>query len=358
MREPNLLETPDPQNALFGEKNIEAQTLLDSYPARLTHPNKQIIFEKTCPKGAKHTGAIHVSRWRSLSLPLLVPPGREPTLEARGGVFTYEAPPADTLAWHLNFANADLFCSYGGGFFAQDELQVAEHPALASLREWLSSLGDPVLSPTTREVGTATPVLIRGIERRCSIDTKPSVERPGGIYGARFARAAPEAVASAVTPIEPPTISNILAMEAPVGGRGFYRASECARILKTAYSGFVAACRETKAAKRERTLIHTGHWGTGAYGGNKIVMCALQLLAARLSNVDALIYHTVDEEGQDAYQEGLRIYRVLLGISSGGLWSRLKGAFSRPESGEGRSLSQMMQALEAMRFRWGDPDGN
>lgn len=42
------------------------------------------------------------------------------------------------------------------------------------------------------------------------------------IYGNAFARAPEESVKGAVTIIDPPTITNIIAMEAPKGGYGQY----------------------------------------------------------------------------------------------------------------------------------------
>ncbi len=41
------------------------------------------------------------------------------------------------VEWHVNFADPRLFTAYGLGLFAQDEMQVAEHPALGALREAL-----------------------------------------------------------------------------------------------------------------------------------------------------------------------------------------------------------------------------
>lgn len=45
--------------------------------------------------------------------------------------------PAQWMDWHINFADKHLFGYYGGGLFAQDEMQAAEIPTLASVRESL-----------------------------------------------------------------------------------------------------------------------------------------------------------------------------------------------------------------------------
>jgi hypothetical protein len=52
------------------------------------------------------------------------------------------------MEWYLNFAHYNLFCAYGGSLFAQDEMQVAEHPPLCSLRE---ALLDSNIKPLTVE---------------------------------------------------------------------------------------------------------------------------------------------------------------------------------------------------------------
>ena len=80
-------------------------------------------------------------------------------LEARADLFHYAPPETpNTLVWHLNFAHHHLFVAYGGGLMAQDELQVAEHPALGSLREAL--VATSAVLPLTVERGQPTPITI------------------------------------------------------------------------------------------------------------------------------------------------------------------------------------------------------
>lgn len=81
---------------------------------------------------------------------------RNTNIEVRKGVYDY-APTtgvAGAVEWHVNFADPRLFTAYGSGLFAQDEMQVAEHPALAALREVLSARRWPTL---TEERGALTP---------------------------------------------------------------------------------------------------------------------------------------------------------------------------------------------------------
>jgi len=53
---------------------------------------------------------------------------------------------AGAVEWHVNFADPRLFTAYGSGLLAQDEMQVAEHPALGALREALSARRWPTLT--------------------------------------------------------------------------------------------------------------------------------------------------------------------------------------------------------------------
>ncbi len=223
-----------------------------------------------------------------------------------------EETPEATIAWHVNFADPELFFAYASGLFAQDELQVAEHPVLASVREAL--LAEGRVTRTVDNAGQATPVTITGVQRRCRVDTSPSAANPRGLYGNEFARAGTDEVRRATKPLRPPTISNILAMAAPSHGRGVYGWRDLDRILTTAFTGFRAAAAESRrlAGSDVRTLIHTGFWGCGAFGGNREVMTILQSLAADLAGVD-LAFWSVDEEGFDIATRARAKYLQILG---------------------------------------------
>lgn len=251
---------------------------------------------------------------------------------------------APCVEWHLSFANAELFCAYGGPALAQDELQVAEHPALGALREALAATNDAALAPRTREGGVATPVLITGVERRCVIDTAPDLasDRPLGLYGIRFSKASPAQIRSAVTVLEPPTLTNVLAIEAPTGGTGMYTRRDLEDALATAYAGFAAAVLESRRSCGDgaMSVLHTGHWGAGAYGGDRTAMASVQLLAARLAGLDRVAFHAFDDDGVLACQRALRLLERL----------------APPETE--RETARVLDGLLAERFRWGPGDGN
>lgn len=324
---------------------FDTANLVAEFPPRFFSPNKQIVYRIACPPGSTHSGQIVFSRWGRMSLPTTLEVNSSRTeYEAREDYFGYEAPPrrGSVVEWYLNFAHQDLFCAYGGPLFAQDEMQVAEHPALGSLREALLRSD---IKPLTVEDGEPTPVLVMGVERRCrvAIDRNAALGRPNGLYGNNFSRAGAEAVERATQAITPPTITNLIAMEAPAGGNGRYSQQEIEYILCTAFTGFTAARLEScqDRAQPPEVVVHTGFWGCGAYGGNRILMALSQLLAARLACLDRLVFHTGDAAGSQAYHQASQALQQVL--ESG----------ARP-----RKVSDIVLQMESMGFRWGVSDGN
>ena len=281
---------------------VKTQTLVDAYPPKFINENKKIVYSISCPNECIHKGQLIVSRWAAMPLPqTLSLVNNQTKLKVKEGYFRYDSSQQNEFEWYLNFAHSDLFCAYDGSLFAQDEMQVAEHPALGSLRE---AMLDKNMKTLTVEDGEPTPILIRGVERRCEVAIAPNLEedRPYGLYGNNFARAKSEAIKKATKALNPPTITNIIAMEAPCYGYGVYKIEEIEYILITAFTGFSAAYIESQLGftQQKSTIIHTGFWGCGAYGGNRILMALLQLLAARLSRVKCLVFHTGDATGVQA----------------------------------------------------------
>jgi len=319
-------------------RSFDTAALFEMHPPVLTHPNKCAVYEIACPEGCLHGGQLDYSRWRQMQLPGEINAAAAlGCVEAREDVYDYtpvlDAPNA--VEWHVNFADPDIFFAYGSGLFAQDEMQVAEHPALGALREALVAAEMPAL---TTEDGRATPVLIKGIERRCRIatDRNETAGRPLGLYGNEFATANPEAVRRATSRIEPPTITNLIAMAAPSGGFGVYTRDEIEHILITAYTGFRAAVIEEDSGP---VGVHTGFWGCGAFGGNRELMALLQVCAAGMAGLDRLIFHTFDAEGSAALDAALM---------------RIQDQFSSPAL----APIELMEQLAAMDFEWGLSDGN
>lgn len=334
------------QAHLLARRSFDIASLVAAHPPRLAHPNKKLVYELACPKGARHSGTLVASRWHAIPLPAELP-GTEPERVMREDVYGYEpAGPGDPprVEWYVNFADINLFVAYGSQAFAQDEMQVAEHPALGSLKEALKAAGDAKLTPKTRDGETPTPVLVRGAPRRCSIATDPDPfeHRPYGLYGNRFATATPVAIKKAVTVLDPPTLTNLIAMEALPGGSGVYVRRQIEDLLITAATGFRAATVESSyVAEGAPVVVHTGHWGAGAYGGNRVLVAIVQTVAARIAGIRALVYHTFDEEGSQAWREAMRILDAEL-----------------LPKGASLSVETLISAIESKRFGWGTSDGN
>jgi hypothetical protein len=152
-----------------------AAPLVAQHPPRIGHPNKRVLLDIACAPEVPHGGTLEVTRWAPLPLPDTLSLGDLGTLlEARGDLYEYQPVVPGAVEWHLNFADPALFVAYDSPLFAQDELQVAEHSALGSLREALEAEGVDARA-VTRE--GPTPVLIKGVERRCAVDTSPDAAR-------------------------------------------------------------------------------------------------------------------------------------------------------------------------------------
>lgn len=318
--------------------SFDAGRLIRDSPPRMGHKNKRVVYEIACSSGFPFEGEVNYARW-----PTQQPPGvllARPPFSIRQGVFAYERPADSTTAsWHVNFADPLLFVAYDSPLLAQDELQVAEHPVLGSLRDALVAAGHEPL--TVDDQGSPTPITITGAQRRCVIETRPNpaAGRRHGLYGNAFARAPAELVAAATQALAPPTISNILAMAAPDGGCGAYRRGELDDILSTAFTGFSAARQESEriVTGGPRTTIHTGFWGCGAFGGNRTLMTILQSLAADLAGVET-VFWAFDTPGVKLVEAARREYEQLRDATL--------------------TVSELLGQLQQRGFEWGVSDGN
>ena len=355
--------------------SFDPQELLREHPPVFRHPHKAKLFEVAYPRGAESiggdddgAGGIEVTRWAGhVDEPLAMPRG----IATQVWADFYDYEPADedgqSVEWHVNFADPRLFVAYGSGLFAQDEMQVAEHPLLACVREALLSRG--LAAKTSDETG-ATPVLVKNVERRIEVATNPDAAagRPMGLYGNRFAAAPIDVVLRATRRIEPPTITHFIAMAAPSGGRGEYTEREIAQVFTTAYTAFAAARGESirgagpagasagasadSSASADRaahassmtaakTVVHTGFWGCGAFGGNRRLMVALQSLAARAAGVDKLVIYAGDKPGLEEARLALDVADTVAA-----------------RCGERCTLDTLVGRCAMLGYRWGVSDGN
>lgn len=315
----------------------EAARLIEEHPPRWHDRNKQAVFRVASAPEYPFEGLVRYARWPKAEIPRFV--SARSRITVREGFFDYiPSESGGVVEWHVNFADPELFGAYGSHLMAQDEIQVAEHTILGSLREALLAMGKPAVTRDSR--GGPTPVTVTGAQRRCAIDTfaDPGAGHPRDLYGMRFAPAPVEEVRAATRPLSPPTPSNILAIAAPSGGFGAYTLHDMRGILDTALSGFVAARREggSLAGAGARTLVHTGFWGCGAFGGDRHLMTTLQALAADLAEVD-LVFHASDTAGVTVANGALEGYARILGVT--------------------REVPGILDELVSRGFRWGTSNG-
>jgi len=290
---------------------FDAAWLVAEHPPRWRDRNKEAVFAVSGSPERPFAGTVVYARWPVAEWPRVA--SARGRVEVRPGFYDYvPSAAAGVVDWHVNFADRELFVAYGGRLMAQDEMQVAEHPVLASLREALVSAGRE--AATRGGAGEPTPVTVTGAQRRCAIHTfpDPAAGHPRDLYGNAFAVAPRAEVLAATRPLSPPTTSHILAMAAPAGGRGPYERAELEDVLATAYTGFAAAQHESLrlAGPGAGTIVHTGFWGCGAFGGDRTVMTVLQALAADLAGVD-LAFHAGSGNGPADAGEALRAYAAL-----------------------------------------------
>jgi hypothetical protein len=323
--------------------SLDARTLLREHPPRFHHPYKTALFEIAYAGSDPFPATIEVTRWSpriTESIDLSTPF----SAEIRPDFYDYQAVAdgVSHLEWHVNFADPRLFFAYGSGLFAQDEMQVAEHPLLASVREALCARQ---FDARTSDKTGPTPVLVENVERRISVATNPdtSAGRRSGLYGNRFAEAPLAAVRNATRILSPPAYSNIIAMAAPAGGHGDYTESEIQYIFTTAHAAFSAAAHETKrnSEASRQSIIHTGFWGCGAFGGNRRLMVLLQALAARASGVRRMILHAGDTAGAGDAERGLDIAENIAA-----------------RCGSGCTLKEVVERCAMLGYQWGTSDGN
>lgn len=307
---------------------FECEMLMTQHPPRWFDSHKKMIFDHCRAAGYTPSGTLKYSRWKPQPLPEQLP-AASPNIDVSLRYYDYESE-GDSV-WHVNFADPYLFIAYGSSLLAQDEMQALEHPILGSLREALLKTKS---KPVTDGPDGPTPVLVQNAERVCVLDTTPSQTSPRGLYGNRFQVASPEAVMAALHVIAVPTKTNLIAMAAP-RGNGRYTRQQIASILSNAYSGYRAAGIASATSPLE---IHTGFWGCGAFGGNRQLMTLLQLLAARLANVQAFVFHLGGPAEQPVFEKGREILSNLVSSET--------------------AIESLIDRITALEFRWGQSDGN
>ena len=128
----------------------------------------------------------------------------------------------------MNYADPKLF----GEFFAQDEIQVLEHPILACVRRYLLDPGKEDMTPkTVVENGSeviATPYLIEDVPLWMTVNSYQKLNDGMfvRIYGASFTEAPQEAIDAGCKVYNGDIKNNIMVIAAPSFGQGKYSYDE------------------------------------------------------------------------------------------------------------------------------------
>lgn len=327
----------------LGSIEIEAEELMAAHEPKFTNQRKLKLFNKAkAKKQDELTGEVRVTRCtpdtKEMDKAVLVK--TDVKIRQNPAFFNYEKDQdtAERKVWWMNYADPKLFGFYANEFFAQDEIQVLEHPVLASVREYLIVPGEKGMAPKTMiERGDdliATPFLIENVPLWMNVNSYPKLsdgmlER---IYGASFSTASQEAIDAGCKIYEGNVKDNIMAIAAPSFGKGEYSYEDIELILKT----LICAFSQAKALVPEKKCaVHGGNWGCGAFGGNLELMYFAQMYAASVCGIDEIVFHSVDDD--DAFDNAEYKYEQL---------------------DEEMSLDGVVNYLTAQEYEWGRSDGN
>ncbi|KAL4478865.1 hypothetical protein ABPG72_009691 [Tetrahymena utriculariae] len=308
---------------------------------------KKIIYQnsiKSLTPEDKQQRMKYIRLVDDIPLPQVTSPNqiKKTNIQHKQSIYMYE-PPKNTIQrhWYINFADQMLFDYYQTSLFAQDEIQVSEHPLLAHVLEKIKiqKSKNPQLSPKTYEGLNPTPILITNCHRLSTVNTQG-----GKFYGNNFQRMTTQELQQNMKIFyESKTISNIICMAAMGYKHGYYTQDQIKFTLQTAFKSFYAARYITEGYNAAHScVINTGNWGCGAFGNDSVFIALIQLIAAQLSGIDILVYHTYNKQGTDCFQQGKYLYeKYVLNMQQ-----------------KNPNLQEIVEYIYKLKFQWGMSDGN
>jgi Poly (ADP-ribose) glycohydrolase (PARG) len=113
-------------------------------------------------------------------------------------------------------------------------------------------------------------------------------------------------------------------------------------VLVTAFTAFRAAALESARSRGARSpvVVHTGFWGCGEFGGHRVLMTTLQVLAAEMAGLHQIVLHTGDHTGAAAVSKVRRFLKEHL------------------FDGSPLAVGEAIHRIEGVGFEWGVSDGN
>jgi len=220
---------------------------------------------------------VSYSRWPEMSLPAAVDPARAAGLiVVKGRLLRLRARPRRPLPRSNGMSTSPIRGSLRIWDIAvrQDEMQVAEHPVLGSLREAL------VAERRSNTHGGERPTHADACDgRRAACANRDRRERDRGqtptAFTARLRRRRRPRPFAARPPRSIADDLHIIAIAAPAGGYGRYRkGSDMSSFSPPPIPGSTPPSL-SRAASTDRVpevIVHSGFWGCGAFGGDRVLM--------------------------------------------------------------------------------------
>lgn len=275
-------------------RTVKIEELLSKYPPEYICENKEYCYKKALSVFKNQEGEIKFSRYFCKDI------GGKEILElsdveiiSTSSYFDYQSDYSENT-YYMNFADKLLFGYYDASNFAQDEIQTLEMPLLAACSNYIDENKTETLRAYTVEKNQPTPFIFYNVPYWLHIEISPDRNSPKNIYGRNFRNASKELLDELIKPVEKDISLNIIAARAPAGGNGEYKKSEIEYFLKCSVLAFEAAVRN--AANSSKVTIHSGNFGTGAFGNSIEMSYLIQLIAAGLAGVKTLYIHAADEE--------------------------------------------------------------
>lgn len=327
----------------LGTLELECEELMAVHTPKFTNERKRKLFEKTKKKKESTlSGDVIITRCtpdtKEIDKATFVK--TDVKIKQNAGFFNYEKDKdsVDRKVWWMNYADPKLFGFYANEFFAQDEIQVLEHPILACVRRYLIDPGEENMEPRTLVQNgdelIATPYLIENVPLWMTVNSYPKLPdgTPVRIYGASFTEAPQEAIDIGCKVFQGDLKDNIMAIAAPSFRRGKYSYEEIELVLKTLISAFLQA---KDLAPEKKCIVHGGNWGCGAFGGNLELMYFAQIYAASVCGIDELVLHFIQDD--DIFDDAEWKYKQL---------------------DKEMSLESVVYYLLEQGYKWGRSDGN
>jgi len=250
------------------------------------HPNKLHVYSRLVTRrGFQQASTYTKGTLRNVDAVYNMPLPRPIMIDVRRGTFQYDPSDDRTMHWTANFADELIFGFSHTPLLAQDELQVAEHPALAHYRLEMRRRG---ASPNWGFLTDDEALLVENVERMGRLN----------MYGNGFATATTQEIDAHLERFEEPQVNNLFAMAAPDARRrtsgALYEREDLEQYFNRSYAAF-QMIKERHPNKN--IVVHTGNWGAGAFGNSPKVAALMQLVAARLAEVQLIYYpriHIID----------------------------------------------------------------